>query len=131
MSAELSSLGIAQIVESVIADYDLRDEDRNELTVDLYVIRSEQLDELGLTVARRIHKAIHELETQGKTGFPVHSMAFGSMPVTIAEDGDRTYTLRFESDEAVAIIRLSQTALGDIKKQIDDLLKEVKNHEHE
>lgn len=131
MSAELSSLGIAQIVESAIADYDLRDEDGNELTDDLYVIRSEQLDELGLTVARRIHKAIRELEAQGKTGFPVHSMAFGSMPVTIAEDGDRTYTLRFESDEAVAIIRLSQTALGDIKKQIDDLLKEVKNHEHE
>lgn len=131
MNAELSSLGIAQIVESVIADYDLRDEDGNELTDDLYVIRSEQLDELGLTVARRIHKAIRELETQGKTGFPVHSMAFGSMPVTIAKDGDRTYTLRFESDEAVAIIRLSQTALGDIKKQIDDLLKEVKNHEHE
>lgn len=131
MSAELSSLGIAQIVESVIADYDLHDENGNELTDDLYVIRSEQLDELGLTVARRIHKAIRELETQGKTGFPVHSMAFGSMPVTIAEDGDRTYTLRFESDEAVAIIRLSRTALGDIKKQIDDLLKEVKNHEHE
>lgn len=131
MSAELSSLGIAQIVESVIVDYDLHDENGNELTDDLYVIRSERLDELGLTVARRIHKAIHELETQGKTGFPVHSMAFGSMPVTIAEDGDRTYTLRFESDEAVAIIRLSQTALGDIKKQIDDLLKEVKNHEHE
>lgn len=131
MSAELSSLGIAQIVESVIADYDLRDEDGNELTDDLYVIRSERLDELGLNVARRIHKAIRELEAQGKTGFPVHSMAFGSMPVTIAEDGDRTYTLRFESDEAVAIIRLSQTALGDIKKQIDDLLKEVKNHEHE
>lgn len=131
MSAELSSLGIAQIVESVIADYDLHDEDGNELTDDLYVIRSERLDELGLTVARRIHKAIRELETQGKTGFPVHSMAFGSMPVTIAEDGDRTYTLRFESDEAVAIIRLSRTALGDIKKQINDLLKEVKNHEHE
>lgn len=131
MSAELSSLGIAQIVESAIADYDLHDEDGNELTDDLYVIRSEQLDELGLNVARRIHKAIRELEAQGKTGFPVHSMAFGSMPVTIAEDGDRTYTLRFESDEAVAIIRLSQTALGDIKKQIDDLLKEVKNHEHE
>lgn len=131
MSAELSSLGIAQIVESVIADYDLHDEDGNELTDDLYVIRSERLDELGLTVARRIHKATRELEAQGKTGFPVHSMAFGSMPVTIAEDGDRTYTLRFESGEAVAIIRLSWTALGDIKKQIDDLLKEVKNHEHE
>ena len=131
MSAELSSLGIAQIVESAIADYDLHDETGNELTDDLYVIRSERLDELGLTVARRIHKATRELETQGKTGFPVHSMAFGSMPVTIAEDGDRTYTLRFESDEAVAIIRLSQTALGDIKKQIDDLLKEVKHHEHE
>lgn len=131
MSAELSSLGIAQIVESVIADYDLRDEDGNELTDDLYVIRSEQLDELGLTVARRIHKAIRELETQGKTGFPVHSMAFGSMPATIAKDGDRTYTLRFESDEAVAITRLSQTALTDIKKQINEFLKEVKNHEHE
>lgn len=131
MSAELSSLGIAQIVESVIADYDLRDEDGNELTDDLYVIRSERLDELGLTVARRIHKATRELEAQGKTGFPVHSMAFGSMPVTIAKDVDRTYTLRFESDEEVSIIRLSQTALGDIKKQIDDLLKEVKNHEHE
>lgn len=131
MSAELSSLGIAQIVESVIADYDLRDEDGNELTDDLYVIRSERLDELGLTVARRIHKAIRELETQGKTGFPVHSMAFGSMPATIAKDGDRTYTLRFESDEAVAIIRLSQTALTDIKKQINEFLKEVKNHEHE
>ena len=100
MSAELSSLGIAQIVESVIADYDLRDEDGNELTDDLYVIRSERLDELGLTVARRIHKAIRELETQGKTGFPVHSMAFGSMPVTIAKDGDRTYTLRFDHHTA-------------------------------
>ena len=77
MSAELSSLGIAQIVESVIADYDLRDEDGNELTDDLYVIRSERLDELGLTVARRIHKAIRELEAQGKTGFPVHSMLCG------------------------------------------------------
>ena len=73
-------------MESVIADYDLHDEDGNELTDDLYVIRSEQLDELGLTVARRIHKAIRELEAQGKTGFPVHSMAFGSMPVTIAKD---------------------------------------------
>lgn len=132
MSAELSSLGIAQIVESVIADYDLRDEDGNELTDDLYVIRSEQLDELGLTVARCIHKAIRELETQGKTGFPVHSMTFGNVSGTIAEDGDRTYTLRFDNpDEAVAITRLSQTALGDIKKQINDFLKEVKNHEHE
>ncbi len=66
MSAELSSLGIAQIVESVIADYDLHDENGNELTDDLYVIRSERLDELGLTVARRIHKAMRELEAQGK-----------------------------------------------------------------
>lgn len=132
MSAELSSLGIAQIVESVIADYDLHDEDGNELTDDLYVIRSERLDELGLNVARRIHKAIRELETQGKTGFPVHSMPFGSVPVTITKDGDRTYTLRFDSsDEAVAITRLSQTALADIKKQINDFLKEVKTHEHE
>ena len=126
MSAELSSLGIALIVESAIADYDLHDENGNELTDDLYVIRSEQLDELGLNVARR------ELEAQGKTGFPVHSMAFGSMPVTIAKDGDRTYTLRFDnSDEAVAITRLSRTALADIRKQINDFLKEVKNHEHE
>lgn len=132
MSAELSSLGIAQIVESVIADYDLHDENGNELTDDLYVIRSERLDELGLTVARRIHKAIHELETQGKTGFPVHSMAFGSMPVTIAKDGDRTYTLRFDNaNEAVVITRLNRTALADIKKQINDFLKEVKTREHE
>lgn len=132
MSTELSSLGIAQIVESTLADYDLHDENGNELTDDLYIIRSERLDELGLTVARRIHKAIRELETQGKTDFPVHSMAFGSVPVTISKDGDRTCTLRFDnSDEAVAITRLSQTALADIKKQIDDFLKEVKNHEHE
>ena len=118
MSAELSSLGIAQIVESVIADYDLHDENGNELTDDLYVIRSERLDELGLTVA--------------KPGSPVHSLAFGSMPVTIAKDGDRTYTLRFDnSDEAVAITRLSRTALTDIKKQINEFLKEVKNREHE
>ena len=67
----------------------------------------------------------------GKTGHSIHSMTFGSVPVTIAKDGDRTYTLRFESGEAVASIRFSQTALGDIKQQIDDLLKEVKNHEHE
>lgn len=66
MSAELSSLGIAQIVESAIADYDLHDEDGNELTDDLYVIRSERLDELGLTVARRIHKATRELEAPGQ-----------------------------------------------------------------
>lgn len=132
MSAELSSLGIAQIVESVIADYDLRDEDGNELTDDLYVIRSERLDELGLTVARRIHKAIRELETQGKTGFPVHSMLCGHTPPTITTADDGTYTLRFDnSDEAVAITRLSQTALGDIKKQINDFLKEVKTHEHD
>lgn len=132
MSAELSSLGIAQIVESAIADYDLHDEDGNELTDDLYVIRSERLDELGLTVARRIHKATRELEAQGKGFKDVHSMTFGSMPATIAKDGDRTYTLRFDnSDEAVAITRLSQTALGDIKKQINDFLKEVKTHEHD
>lgn len=131
MSAELSSLGIAQIVENVIADYDLHDEDGDELTDDLYVIRSERITDLGFEVAKRIRKATHELEQGGKTGRSIHSMTFGSVPVTIAEDGDRTYTLRFESDEAVAIIRLSQTALGDIKKQIDDLLKEVKNHEHE
>lgn len=133
MSAELSSLGIAQIVESVIADYDLHDEDGNELTDDLYVIRSERLDELGLTVARCIHKATRELEAQGgKTGHSIHSMTFGSVPVTIAKDGDRTYTLRFDnSDEAVAITRLSRTALTDIKKQINEFLKEVKNREHE
>lgn len=132
MSAELSSLGIAQIVESVIADYDLHDENGNELTDDLYVIRSERLDELGLTVARRIHKATRELEAQDKTDHSIHSMTFGSVPVTITKDGDRTYTLRFDnSDEAVAITRLSQTALADIKKQINDFLREVKNHEHE
>ena len=132
MSAELSSLGIAQIVESVIADYDLHDENGNELTDDLYVIRSEQLDELGLTVARRIHKAIRELEAQGKTGFPVHSMACGHTPPTITTADDGTYTLRFDnSDEAVAITRLSRTALTDIRKQINEFLKEVKNHEHE
>lgn len=131
MSAELSSLGIAQIVENVIADYDLHDEDGGELTDDLYVIRSERITDLGFEVAKRIRKATHELEQGGKTGRSIHSMIFGSVPATIAKDGDRTYTLRFESDEAMAIIRLSQTALGDIKKQIDDLLKEVKNHEHE
>lgn len=132
MSTELSSLGIAQIVESAIADFDLRDEDGNGLTDDLYVIRSERLDELGLTVARRIHKAMRELEAQGKGFKDVHSMTFGSVPVTISRDGDRTYTLRFDnSDEAVAITRLNQTALADIKKQINDFLREVKNHEHE
>lgn len=132
MSAELSSLGIAQIVESAIADYDLHDENGNELTDDLYIIRSERLDELGLTVARRIHKATRELEAQDKTDHSIHSMTFGSVPVTITKDGDRTYTLRFDnSDEAVAITRLSQTALADIKKQINDFLREVKTREHE
>lgn len=85
MNAELSSLGIAQIVESVIADYDLHDEDGNELTDDLYVIRSEQLDELGLTVARRIHKATRELEAQGKTGF---SRAFDALRAYAANHHD-------------------------------------------
>lgn len=132
MSAELSSLGIAQIVESVIADYDLHDEDGQELTDDLYVIRSERLDELGFEVAKRICKATHELEQGGKAGHPIHSMTFGSVPAVIAKDGDRTYTLRFDnSNEAVAITRLSRTALGDIKKQINDFLKEVKTHEHD
>lgn len=126
MSAELSSLGIAQIVESVIADYDLRDEDGNELTDDLYVIRSEQLDELGLTVARRIHKAIRELETQ----FPVHSMLCGHTPPTITTADDGTYTLRFDNaSEAVAVKGLNKTALADVKKTINDFLKEVKTHE--
>lgn len=132
MSAELSSLGIARIVESVIADYDLHDEDGNELTDDLYIIRFERLDELGLTVARRIHKATRELETQDKTDHSIHSMTFGSVPVTITTADDGTYTLRFDnSDEAVAITRLSRTALTDIKKQINEFLKEVKNREHE
>lgn len=130
MSAELSSQNIAKIVENVIADYDLRDEDGNELTDNLYVIRSERIAELGFEVAKRICKATRKLEEQA--GFPVHSMVFGSMPVTIAKDGDRTYTLRFDnSDEAVAITRLSRTALTDIKKQINEFLKEVKNREHE
>lgn len=130
MSAELSSLGIAQIVESVIADYDLHDEDGNELTDDLYVIRSEQLDELGLTVARRIHKATRELEAQGKTGFPVHSMACGHTPPTITTADDGTYTLRFDNaSEAVAVKGLNKTALADVKKTINDFLKEVKTHE--
>lgn len=132
MSAELSSLGIAQIVESVIADYDLHDENGNELTDDLYVIRSERIADLGFEVAKRIRKATHELEQGGKTGHSIHSMTFGSVPVTIAKDGDRTYTLRFDnSDEAVAITRLSRTALADIRKQINEFLKEVKNREHE
>lgn len=132
MSAELSSLGIAQIVENTIADYDLHDEDGNELTDDLYVIRSERLDELGLTVARRIHKATRELEAQDKTDHSIHSMTFGSVPVIIMPADDGTYTLRFDNaNEAVAITRLSQTALADIKKQINDFLREVKNHEHE
>lgn len=132
MSAELSSLGIAQIVESVIADYDLRDEDGNELTDDLYVIRSEQLDELGLTVARRIHKATRELKAQGKGFKDVHSMTFGSVPVIIMPADDGTYTLRFDNvNEAVVITRLNRTALADIKKQINDFLKEVKTREHE
>lgn len=132
MSAELSSLGIAQIVESVIADYDLHDENGNELTDDLYVIRSERLDELGLTVARRIHKAMRELEAQGKTDFPVHSMTFGSVPVTITTADDGTYTLRFDNaSEAVAVKGLNKTALADIKKAINEFLKEVKTREHE
>lgn len=132
MSAELSSQGIAQIVENVITDYDLHDEDGNELTDDLYVIRSERITDLGFEVAKRIRKATHELEQDGKTGRSIHSMTFGSVPATITKEGDSTYTLLFGNpDEAVAIIRLSQTALVDIRKQIDDLLKEVKNHEHE
>jgi hypothetical protein len=132
MSTELSSLGIAQIVENVIADYDLHDEDGNELTDDLYIIRSERLDELGLTVARRIHKATRELETQDKTDHSIHSMTFGSVPVTITTADDGTYTLRFDNaNEAVAITRLNRTALADIKKQINDFLKEVKTREHE
>lgn len=132
MSVELSSLGIAQIMESVIADYDLHDEDGNELTDDLYVIRSERLDELGLTVARRIHKATRELEAQGKDDFPVHSMTFGNVPVTITTANDGTYTLRFDNaSEAVAIKGLNKTALADIKKAINEFLKEVKTHEHE
>lgn len=132
MSAELSSLGVARIVENTLADFDLHDENGNELTDDLYVIRSERLDELGLTVARRIHKAIRELETQGKTGFPVHSMTFGSMPAAITTADDGTYTLRFDnSDEAVAITRLNRTALMDIRKQINEFLREVTTREHE
>lgn len=74
MSAELSSLGIAQIVESAIADYDLHDENGNELTDDLYVIRSERIADLGFEVAKRIRKATHELEQGGKTGHSIHSM---------------------------------------------------------
>lgn len=132
MSAELSSLGIAKIVESAIADYDLHDEDGNELTDDLYVIRSERLDELGLTVARRLHKATRELEAQGKGFKDVHSMTFGSVPVIIMPADDGTYTLRFDNvNEAVVITRLNRTALADIKKQINDFLKEVKTREHE
>ena len=132
MSAELSSLGIAQIVESVIADYYLHDEDGNELADDLYVIRSERLDELGLTVARRIHKATRELEAQGKGFKDVHSMTFGSVSATITTADDGTYTLRFDNaNEAVAITRLSRTVLANIKKQINDFLREVKTREHE
>lgn len=132
MSAELSSLGIAQIVESAIADYDLHDENGNELTDDLYVIRSERIADLGFEVAKRIRKATHELEQGGKTGHSIHSMTFGSVPVIIMPADDGTYTLRFDNaNEAVVITRLNRTALADVKKQINDFLKEVKTREHE
>lgn len=127
MSAELSSLGIALIVESVIADYDLRDEDGNELTDDLYVIRSERITELGFEVAKRICKAMRKLEEQA--GFPVHSMVYGAPP-TITKADDGTYQLRFDNaSKAFAIEQLNKTALVGIKQTINEFLKEVKTHE--
>lgn len=130
MSAELSSLGIAQIVESAIADYDLHDENGNELTDDLYVIRSERIADLGFEVAKRIRKATHELEQGGKTGHSIHSMLCGHTPPTITTADDGTYTLRFDNaSEAAAVKGLNKTALADVKKTINDFLREVKTHE--
>lgn len=129
MSAELSSLGIAQIVEGVIVDYDLRDENGNELTDDLYVIRSERIAELGFEVAKRIRKATRKFEEQA--GFPVHSMVYGAPP-TITKADDGTYQLRFDNaSKAFVIEQLNKTALVGIKQTINEFLKEVKTHEHE
>lgn len=127
MSVELSSQGIAQIVSQVISQYDLHDEDGNELTDDLYVIRSERLNDLAFEVAKRIHKATHELESQD---MPVHSMIYGSVPPNITTSDDGTYTLRFDnSNEAFVVEHLNKTALTDIKKTVNEFLKEVKNRE--
>lgn len=41
-----------------------------------------------------------------------------------------TYTLRFDNaSEAVAVKGLNKTALADVKKTINDFLREVKTHE--
>ena len=73
------------------------------------------------------------VQREYETGvFVVDDSVVSGLVVTREDNGDRTYTLRFDnSDEAVAITRLSRTALADIRKQINEFLKEVKNHEHE
>lgn len=57
-------------------------------------------------------------------------MLCGHTPPTITTADDGTYTLRFDNaSEAVAVKGLNKTALADVKKTINDFLKEVKTHE--
>lgn len=58
---EISSQGITRIVARTISDYDIRDENGQDLTDDLYIIRSSDLDQLAWTIAQRVHQATLQL----------------------------------------------------------------------
>lgn len=66
MSAILHTGNIADIIAKTIQDYDLKDEDGQSPTDDLYIIRSSQLDELCLTAAMTINKKTIEFERRVK-----------------------------------------------------------------
>ncbi|MBT1171720.1 hypothetical protein [Bifidobacterium sp. SO4] len=68
----LASINIADIIGRTIVDYDLKDEDGVSPTDDLYMIRSNQLDDLCTRAALRIQHAERrlrrrvELEAEGQ-----------------------------------------------------------------
>ena len=109
----------------------------------LFEAQAARIVELQAEIASR-QEEIDNLKSLILDSHPVGTYQAGNLKVqvkpgarrinagTFEKAGDRTYTLRFDnSDEAVAITRLSRTALADIKKQINDFLKEVKTREHE
>ncbi|KAA8820480.1 hypothetical protein CSQ85_01460 [Bifidobacterium rousetti] len=53
---------IADIIARTISEYDLKADDGQSPTDDLYMIRSSQLDELSLTAALRISEQTAKLE---------------------------------------------------------------------
>lgn len=128
MSVELAGMNIADIAQRVIVGYDIRDENGQTLSDDLYIIRSGQLEDLGGEIAKQVCMAWHRLEqrAQEATDFQIHEYVYGGEPPSIGRRDNR-FTLRFDNaDEAAVFTGLHESDLIKIQSTIRETLKILK-----